>query len=187
MIEPVTIAAFAGSLRAASYNRRLLAAAVSLAPPDVRIETIDIAQIPLYSEDLDAPTPPAAVATLRETIARCAALLVVTPEYNFSMSGVTKNVIDWASRPPDDSCLEGKPLGIMGASQGGFGTVRAQIHLRDSAVFNNMFPLNDPLVHVSRAQDKFDDAGRLIDERVKSQVVALLEALAAWTRRLGSK
>lgn len=145
----------------------LLAAAV--APPDICFDVIDIEAIPLYNQDIDTDDPPQSVRRLRDGIRRADALLIATPEYNFSMSGVTKNVIDWASRPPDDSCLEGEPLAIMGASQGGFGTVRAQLHLRDSAIFNSMLTLNDPLVHVSAAQHKFDQDGRLTDEKARGR------------------
>ena len=182
MVAPVTIAAFAGSLRKGSYNRALLRAALRLAPPGVLVEEIDIAEIPLYNADIEDPTPPP-VARLRAAIRAADALLIVSPEYNFSMSGVTKNVMDWASRPPDDSCLDGKPVGLAGCSSGGFGTVRAKLALLPVLHTNNMHVLNDPVLNVSRAAERFDAAGELTDEAIKKQLGELLDALAAWARR----
>jgi len=181
--DPVTIAAFAGSLRKDSFNKLLLRNAVELAPADVRVQPLDISEIPLYNGDIETP-PPTPVTRLRDAIRAADALLIVTPEYNFSMSGVTKNVIDWASRPPDDSCLEDKPVGLAGCSTGYFGSARAKLALLPVLVFTNMHLLNDPIVHVPRANTKFDDSGRLIDEEIRQEVRELLEALAAWARRL---
>jgi len=178
-----TIAAFAGSLRKGSYNRALLRAAVKLAPPDVRVQSIDVSEIPLFNADIEDP-PPAPVAQMRSTIKAADALLIVSPEYNHSMSGVTKNVLDWASRPPDDSCLDDKPVGLAGASRGGFGSVRAKLALLPVIMYTNMHLLNDPQVHVSHAQTKFNDAGDLTDDDIKLELTELLEALAAWARRL---
>jgi chromate reductase, NAD(P)H dehydrogenase (quinone) len=183
MSDQVTIAAFAGSLRKASYNKLLLRNAVELAPDDVRVLPIDIGGIPLFNADIEDPPPPA-VARMRETIRKAEALLIVSPEYNHSMSGVTKNVIDWASRPPDDSCLDDKPVGLAGCSPGYFGATRAKLALLPTFVFTGMHVLDDPIVNVARADTKFDEAGRLTDERVKEEVRELLEALAAWARRL---
>jgi chromate reductase len=183
MSDTVTIAGFAGSLRKASYNKLLLRNAIDLAPDDVRVIPIDISEIPLYNFDIEDPPPPA-VARMREMIRMADALFIVTPEYNNSMSGVTKNVIDWASRPPDDSCLDDKPVGVAGCSTGQFGGVRAKVALLPTFVFTGMHVLDDPMVHVARANTKFDAAGLLNDEHTKKQVRELLEALAAWARRL---
>lgn len=184
--DQVVIAAFAGSLRAGSYNKMLLRNASKLAPSDVRLAEIDISEIPLYNTDKEEPPPPA-VARLRDTIRVADALLIVTPEYNWSMSGVTKNVIDWASRPPDDSCLNDKPVGLAGCSTGYFGTARAKIALLPAFVFNGMHVLDDPMVHVGRAQTKFDASGELTDEQVKTEMRELLAGLAAFARRMSTK
>lgn len=179
----VTIAAFAGSLREASYNRMLLRAAVELAPPDVKVVPFDIDDVPLYNGDLDSeenPLPP--VKRVRDAIRAADALLVVSPEYNYSIPAVTKNVLDWASR--EDGVLENKPTAIMGASTGGFGTVRMQLALRTLSGFTDQWFLNDPQVHVARAREKFDAEGRLTDEATRKQVVDLLEALAVLARRI---
>jgi chromate reductase, NAD(P)H dehydrogenase (quinone) len=181
---PLSVLGFAGSLRKGSYNGAVLRAAVELAPPDVRIETFDLHGIPLYDGDVEAAGLPEAVQRFRARIAAADALLIVTPEYNYSMAGVLKNAIDWASRPPDQP-FRGKPVALAGASVGGFGTARAQYHLRQTCVYLDMVPLNKPEVFVSAAHQKVDAEGRLSDEPSRAAIRALLEALAVWARRLG--
>ncbi|MDZ7292114.1 MAG: NAD(P)H-dependent oxidoreductase [candidate division KSB1 bacterium] len=187
MIIPIHVLGFAGSLRKASYNAALLRAASELLPEGMTLEIFDLAPIPLYNNDVEAAGAPEAVRNFKECIRTADALLIATPEYNYSIPGVLKNAIDWASRPPKDSPLSGKPLAIMGASTGQWGTVRAQLHLRQICFANNMFPLNKPEVLVTRAAEKFDAAGRLTDETTRKYVRALLEALHAWTLRLKEK
>lgn len=120
----------------------------------------------------------------KSVISSADAILVVTPEYNYSVPGVLKNAIDWASRPYGESAWDGKPVGIMGASVGMLGTARAQYHLRQMFVFLNMFPLNQPEVMIANADQKFDTDGNLKDEKMAEKVRELLQALADWTRRL---
>jgi len=181
--KPITVAAFAGSLRKASYNRMLIRAAVELAPPDIKVIPFEIDDVPLYNADLDDDTNPLpAVKRIRDAIRSADALLIASPEYNWSIPAVTKNVLDWASR--EDGVLEYKPTAIMGASTGGFGTVRMQIALRTLAGFTDQWFLNDPQVHVARARDKFDADGRLTDEATRKQIVGLLEALATFARQI---
>jgi chromate reductase len=182
----IVVLGISGSLRKASFNTTLLRAAIELAPPGMRIEMGDIRGIPGYDEDLRAQGFPEPVTRLRDAIARADALLVVTPEYNFSMPGVLKNAIDWASRPPDQP-FAGKALGIMGASASIGGTMRAQYHLRQSAVFLDMHPINKPEVFVARAQNAFDETGKLVDESARKLVRQHLESLQAWARRLTAK
>lgn len=174
----------AGSLRAGSYNRGLLRAAQELAPAGMSIAIFDLGEIPLYNADTEARAFPDSVVQLKSAIARADALLIATPEYNYSVPGVLKNALDWASRPPEESPLRGKPVAITGASTGAFGTVRAQLHLRQVCVATHMLPLNRPEVLVTRAQDKFDASGRLTDESTRKILRQLLEALASWTARL---
>ena len=185
MPDDIIIAAFAGSLRKKSFNRMLLHNAVKLSPPGVRVDEIDISEIPLLNVDIETPPPPA-VARMRDTIRAADGLLIVSPEYNFSISGVTKNTIDWASRPPDDSCLDGKPVGLAGCSPGYFGTVRSKFAMLPIVMYNNMHLLNDPMLHVSKAPEKFNESGELVDEDTKRDLRELLEALAAWSRRFKS-
>jgi chromate reductase len=144
-----------------------------------------LGEIPLYDEDLRERGFPAAVIELREAIASADALLVVTPEYNYSVPGVLKNALDWASRPPQMPLI-GKPVAIMGAGPGRGGTLRAQLHLRQILTGLNMHVLNRPEVLIREAEGKFDDQGRLIDEETRSQIRKLLNGLRDWTLVLKS-
>jgi chromate reductase, NAD(P)H dehydrogenase (quinone) len=183
MAQPLTILGIAGSLRKASLNRAALRAAQQLAPEGVTVEVFDIAGIPPFNQDEEA-NPPAAVTELKARARAADAILFATPEYNYSIPGVLKNAIDWASRPYGDSAWEGKPVAVMGASPGALGTSRAQYHLRQCFVFLNMHPVNHPEVMVGSASAKFDGQGNLTDEATRKQIAKLLDALAAWTRRL---
>jgi len=183
MAKPVNILGFAGSLRKASYNRGLLQAALGLLPEGVTLETFDLLPIPLYNGDVEAQGFPAPVQQFRDKIAAADALLIATPEYNYSIPGVLKNAIDWASRPPSVP-LAGKPAAIMGASPGFAGTARAQYHLRQVFVNMDMHPINKPEVFVSSAMNKFDAQGQLTDEPTRQVIARLIDALAQWTRRL---
>jgi chromate reductase len=182
----INVLAICGSLRAGSYNRAALRTAIELRPPGMTIETGDISAFPLYNEDVRAQGFPPPVETLRRQIAAADALLFVTPEYNYSMSGVLKNAIDWASRPPDQP-FAGKPVAIMGAAAGMAGSGRAQYDLRRSCVFLDMHPLNKPEVLIGQAQTKFDAEGRLTDEVGRGLIRDMLVALEQWTRLIGRK
>jgi chromate reductase, NAD(P)H dehydrogenase (quinone) len=183
MPTEVHVLGISGSLRKGSFNSGLLQAALKLLPEGMSLELYDLAGIPLYNEDVLTVGIPPAVAHFKSHIAAADALLIATPEYNFSIPGVLKNAIDWASRPIQDSPLNDKPLAIMGAG-GVMGTTRAQYHLRQVAVFTNMHPLNRPEVAVTLARTKFDANGNLTDEATRQAVRKLLAALADWTRRL---
>jgi chromate reductase len=182
MTTPVHVLGFAGSLRSGSYNRALLRTATDLVPEGMTLETFDLAGIPLYNGDVEQIGMPEAVQTFRERIGAADALLIATPEYNYSVPGVLKNAIDWASRPPD-SPLNHKPLAMMGTG-GGFGTLRAQLHLREIVLHNRMMPLPSPQVTISRAWEQFDSELRLTNEKTTESIRSLLSALADWTRRL---
>jgi chromate reductase, NAD(P)H dehydrogenase (quinone) len=184
MARPIHVMGISGSLRRASWNSGLLRAAGELLPEGMSLEIFDLAPLPFYNQDLDTSEAlPDAVRQLRERIRAADALLMATPEYNYSVTAVLKNAIDWAARPPQTQPLAGKPLAIMGAG-GLFGTVRAQLHLRQIAVFTDMLPLNKPEVRIMRGWEKFDADGNLTDEPSRQEVRALVEALAVWTRRL---
>ncbi|HEY1260408.1 MAG TPA: NADPH-dependent FMN reductase [Stellaceae bacterium] len=182
----VHVLAMCGSLRAGSYNRLALRTAIELKPPGMTVDIADIGAIPLYNEDVRAQGFPPAVETLRRQIKEADALLFATPEYNYSMPGVLKNAIDWASRPPDQP-FAGKPAAIIGASAGMGGTVRAQYDLRRSCVFLDMHPLNKPEVFIAQAQTKFDASGRFTDETGRGLLRDLMAALDHWARRLAGK
>jgi chromate reductase len=143
----VRILGIAGSLREGSYNRAALKAAAGLVPDGAEIEIFELDGIPGFNQD-EEQNPPARVAELKQKVRAADAVLFVTPEYNYSVPGVLKNAIDWASRPYGDSAWDGKPSAIMGASIGTVGTARAQYHLRQIMVFLNMFPINRPEVMI---------------------------------------
>ena len=183
MSKPIRVLGIAGSLRKASFNRGVLRAATELAPEGVSIEIFELDGIPGFNQD-DEQNPPEEVAELKRKIREADAILFVTPEYNYSVPGVLKNAIDWASRPYGDSAWNGKPAAIMGASIGGIATARAQYHLRQMMVFLNMFPVNQPEVMIGNAGEKFDDEGALTDEATKDHIRGLLEKLVEWTSRI---
>lgn len=177
------ILGIAGSLREGSYNRAALRAAQGLVPEGVTLETFDIKGLPGFSQD-DESNPPAQVVELKQRIRAADAILLVTPEYNYSVPGVLKNAIDWASRPYGDSAWNKKPVAIMGASVGAFGTARAQYHLRQMFVFLNMYAVMQPEVMISHAHKHFDEQGNLNDDRAKKLITQLLEELVSLTRQL---
>ncbi|HWG57533.1 MAG TPA: NAD(P)H-dependent oxidoreductase [Candidatus Acidoferrales bacterium] len=178
----LTILGIAGSLRKASYNRAALREAQKLAPPGARLEIFDLDGIPLFNED-DEKNPPRQVTEFKRRIRAADAILIVTPEYNYSIPGPLKNAIDWASRPYGDSAWNGKPVAVMGASVGATGTARAQYHLRQSFVFLNMHAVNQPEVMIGNAAQKFDASGNLTDETTKALIRKLLESLVDFARR----
>lgn len=184
MTETVRILAFAGSLRAASYNRSLLRAAVEAAPEGMTIESFDIGVVPLYNGDVEAEGDPEGVAAFKAAIAAADGVLIVTPEYNHGVPGVTKNAIDWASRPPRSAPLGGKPVGIIGASPGMTGSARGQSQLRQAFEFTNSYCMPQPELLVFKAHEKFDAEGRLTDETTGRYLAAYLVAFEAWVRRL---
>lgn len=183
MTDTLNILGIAGSLRRASFNRGAVRAAMELTPPGVTIRLLDIGDLPLYDADLEAD-PPSVVRGLRETVRAADAVLIATPEYNYSVPGVLKNALDWGSRPRPENAWRGKPVAILGATTGLLGTARAQYHLRQMFVFLEMLPLNRPEVMIARAREKFDADGNLTDVETRERIRALVQALVAWTRRL---
>ena len=182
MNEKIRILGIAGSLRKKSYNRATLHAARRLVPSDAEIEVFEIDGIPGFDQD-EETNPPARVVELKKRVRECDAVLFVTPEYNYSVPGVLKNAIDWASRPHGDSAWAGKPAAIMGASIGAIGSARAQYHLRQIMVYLDMHAVNQPEVMIGNAGARFDESGNLVDEETKEIIRSLLKNLVAWTRR----
>ena len=180
------ILGFAGSLRVGSYNKALLRAATNLLPENASLEIFDLDGIPPFNQDLEKDMP-RKVTELKSKIRDADAILIATPEYNYSVPGVLKNAIDFASRPYGDNPFEGKPVAIMSASIGMLGGARAQYHLRQMFVFLNMYAINGPEVIVTFAQDKFDETGKLLDDDTKKFLKELLQNLANWARRLREK
>lgn len=183
MEKTVNILGFAGSLRKGSYNRSLLRAALELVPKDARLEIFDLDGILPFNQDFENQ-PSEKVKEFKAKIRAADAILIATPEYNYSIPGVLKNAIDCASRPYGDNAFEHKPVAMMGASVGMGGSARAQYHLRQCFVFLTCFALNQPEVMVPFAQEKIDKEGRVTDQKTREKIGELLESLVAWTRRL---
>jgi chromate reductase len=179
----VRILGVAGSLRRGSFNAAALRAARELAPTGMTIEIFDLAPIPMYNDDVRLEGYPPPVADFRARIKAADGLLLATPEYNYSTSGVLKNAIDWASRPPDHP-FDGKPIGLVGASAGTLGTARAQYHLRQMFVFLNGFVMNRPEVMIPGAQGKFDAEGELTDQQTRDFISLHLAAFKAWVLKM---
>lgn len=174
--QTLHVLAISGSLRRGSYNTALLNAAASVAPDSMKIEIYPLDDLPMFNADLEPGGRPEPVVDFRRALAEADALLMATPEYNWSTTPALKNAIDWASRGGADSPLNFKPTAILGAG-GRFGTLRAQLHLREILGHNQTRLVSSPQVLVDRASEKFDEHGRLIDERTADQVRRLLEAL----------
>jgi chromate reductase len=181
--KPIIILGFAGSLRKGSYNKAVLHAASELVPKDAKLEIFDINGVPLFNQDLEDRMPQK-VKEFKAKIRAADALLIATPEYNYSVPGVLKNAIDWASRPYGDNSFEGKPVAVMSASPGMLGGARAQYHLRQVLVALNMHPVNRPEVMVVSIDEKIDEKGNLTDEETSKRIRQLLESLVKWAKRL---
>jgi chromate reductase, NAD(P)H dehydrogenase (quinone) len=180
---PIKVLAVAGSLRKGSLNKALVRAAIQVAPPGVVVEDFgDLGGIPLFNEETEKHLPES-VRLLKAKVVAADALLIATPEYNYSISGVLKNAIDWASRPLGDNSFDDKPVAIMSAG-GHMGGTRAQLHLRHMCVYLNMHALNKPQVAITNAKTKVDTSGEFTDTAIRDSVRQLLVALEAWTRRL---
>lgn len=177
-MSEIKILGIVGSLRKDSYNHSALKAAQELMPDGAVLNLIELHGIPLFNQD-DEMTPPVSVLEFKRQILAADAILFGTPEYNYSVPGVLKNAIDWASRPYGESAWQGKPAALMGASPGNLGTARAQYHLRQILVAQNMPVVNQPEVMISDAAQRFDQDGRLSDEPTRQHILKLLNALVA--------
>ena len=182
--DVVKILGICGSLRRGSYNKAALRAALDLLPEGAELKIIDLAPIPFFNEDLEGQTLPESVLELASNVQAADALLLVTPEYNYSVAPVMKNAIDWLSRQSTGAPVTGKPAALMSASTGMFGGARAQYHLRQTCVVCNIMPLNRPEVFIMQAQNKFDNDLRLTDDYTRNAIKNLLQALVDWTRLL---
>lgn len=184
MSETARVLGVAGSLRAGSFNRSLLRAAIELVPAGMEIQAFEgLGEIPPYNADVEAAGDPAPVAAWKDAIRGADALLFVTPEYNYGVPGVLKNAYDWASRPPGQSPLNRKPAAIMGVSGGNSGTARAQLALRQSFVFTETYGMLRPEILVPRGAEKFDAEGRLTDDRTREAIRKFLAAFGLWIER----
>lgn len=175
MASTIHIVGFAGSLRKQSTNRAALKIAQSLVPEGTELEIVTLDDLPLFNQDYENDPPPT-VRRFKEKIRQADAVFMVTPEYNYSTSGVLKNAIDWASWPYKDCPLTGKPTAIMGVG-GRFGTVRAQLHLRQTLLYLDAQVITKPEVMVINAWEKFDGEGNLLEEKTREQINLLVSTL----------
>jgi chromate reductase len=182
-VPDFSILGILGSLRKASFNRHALVAAQALVPAGAALEIFELEGIPPFNQDQEKQ-PPTRVTELKAKVRAADAILFATPEYNYSIPGVLKNAIDWASRPYGDNAWQGKPVAVMGASVGILGSARALYHLRQCFVFLNMYPVNQPEVLIASAAQRFNERGELTDETSRELIRKLLAELMAWTKRL---
>jgi chromate reductase, NAD(P)H dehydrogenase (quinone) len=183
-MDEISILGFAGSLRSASYNRGLIRAASEAALPGLTVQMFELAEIPLYNQDVEDSGEPAPVVAFKEAIRRADALLVATPEYNHGVPGVLKNALDWASRPRVTSPLKDKPVAVLGASPGRGSTARAQAQLRETFVFTGACVMPQPELLIDLAGSRFDHHGNVTDPELRESLVELVEALGRWTVRI---
>jgi chromate reductase len=187
-IRTLRVLAIAGSLRRESWNRRLLAQASVLAGPRMRIDPYDgLRDLPMFDEDLEASTSggPDAVRHLRTAVAAADGLLVATPEYNHSLPGVLKNAIDWLSRAAPLEVLAGKPVAIIGASSGRWGTRLAQAAVRQVLTATEAVVMPAPALFLRDAEQAFDAGGRLVDDTTRKSLRDVLDAFEGWIARTG--
>jgi chromate reductase len=182
MSEPIKLVAFCGSLRKGSFNRMALNAFAERLPAGVSLSTIEIGDWPLYNADVQAQGFPDKVQAAQKAMLAADGIVFVTPEYNYGISGVLKNAIDWLSRTQPQP-FAGKPTAMLGASGGVLGTARAQYQLRQTLVFLDARPLNKPEVMIGQAPAKFSAEGKLTDEAVGKFLADLSAALALAIRQ----
>lgn len=177
------VAVLVGSLRRESLNRKMAMALAALAPDSLKLNIVEIGDLPLYNEDLDGPTPPPAYYAFRQVLRVCDAVLFITPEYNRSMSGAMKNAIDVGSRPYGSSVYAGKPAAVLTVSPGAIGGFGANHHLRQCLVFLDMPCMQQPEAYIGGAGDAFAPDGSLAKDSLKSFAQKFLDAFAAWIQK----
>jgi chromate reductase len=176
----VSLLGICGSLRKSSHNRALLDAIAEVMPAGTQLAIWDSIDLPIFNSDLADPDP---VVALKEAIAGAHGVVFAVPEYNYSIPGGLKNALDWVSRPPASSPMRGKPVGIVGATSGMSGTIRAQIHLRQMLVFSDSPCLNQPEVLIPRAHERFDGGGKLSDAPTRDLLSRFATAMVAFVAR----
>jgi chromate reductase len=179
--KPFNMLGISGSGRKRSFNSALLKAAGELVPPGVLFETVDVSRFPLYNEDLEQEMP-AIVKEFKQKVERADAVLFATPEYNYSISAILKNAIEWGNQP--ENSWGGKPAAIISASISLRGGARAQLHLRQIIVDLDMHPINQPQLLLAKAREAFDANLRLVDERSRQTLRDVLATLVLWGERL---
>jgi len=187
MDKPVNVCVLVGSLRKASFNRKLAKALISLAPSSMKLDIVEIGQLPLYNEDLETDPPPAQWTAFRQLIKAADAVLFVTPEYNRSVPAALKNALDVGSRPYGRSVWDRKPGAIVSGSPGAIGAFGANHHLRQSLVFLNVPAMQQPEVYVSHVDKLFDEVGNLVNEGTGKFLQQFMQTFAIWVETIRSQ
>ncbi|MDX1393638.1 MAG: NADPH-dependent FMN reductase [Gemmatimonadota bacterium] len=178
----ITVLGLAGSLREGSFNRALLRAAIELADERIEAEVFDLRDMPFYNRDVEDRGDPEPVTALKEAVRSADLVVIATPEYNQSLPAVTKNAVDWASRPPKPQAWDGKPVAILGTSPGRLGTVSSQRTLRETLSAVNAYVMPRPRFILGGAAEVFED-GRLVDESTRERLRSFMSAAADWAER----
>jgi chromate reductase, NAD(P)H dehydrogenase (quinone) len=185
--EPMNVCVLVGSLRKASFNRMLANALISLAPPSMKLDFVEVGQLPFYNEDLETAAPPAPWTAFRQRVKAADAVLFVTPEYNRSVPAVLKNALDVGSRPYGSSVWDRKPGAIVGSSPGAIGAFGANHHLRQSLVFLNVPAMQQPEAYVSHVDKLFDERGKLVNDGTRKFLQEFMQAFANWVETIRSQ
>ncbi len=176
------VAALCGSRRTGSYNQSLLNALIERAPEGLEFVQVDIRDFPFFSQD-DESDPPRAVREAKTLVQGCDCVLLVSPEYDFGVPGYLKNAVDWLSRPFGDRTLVGRPMAVCGASTGSMGTIRGQLHWRQSWYYFKAPVFSEAELTVAFSRESFDDEGRLVSERYQQMADHFLVTLNDWLVR----
>jgi NAD(P)H-dependent FMN reductase len=179
------IAIVVGSIRRDSFNKQLAHALVSLAPPDFSFEFLDIASLPLYSQDYDGDFPEAP-RMLKQKISEANGLLFVTPEYNRSIPGVLKNALDWGSRPWPTNAWANKPGAVIGTSLGATGTALAQAHLRNVLAYLDVPLLGQPVMFIKHDESRIDASGKIVSDHTRKFLQGFVDKFVAWVKRMAT-
>ncbi|WP_136418496.1 NAD(P)H-dependent oxidoreductase [Herbaspirillum sp. ST 5-3] len=176
------VAIFVGSLRKESLNRKLANALIAMAPDGLKLDIVEIGNLPLFSQDFEAD-PPQTVRDFKQRVQDADAVLFVTPEYNRSVPGVLKNAIDVASRPYGQSAWSGKPGAVISLSPGAIGGFGANQHLRQSMVFLDVPMMQQPEAYIGNASKLFDDKGEITNDSTREFLQKFLQSFAQWIER----
>jgi chromate reductase len=187
MDRPMNVCVLVGSLRKASLNGRVANALISLAPSSMKLNIVEIGQLPLYNEDLETAAPPAPWTAFRQRVKAADAVLFVTPEYNRSVPAALKNALDVGSRPYGASVWDRKPGAIISSSPGAIGAFGANHHLRQSLVFLNVPIMQQPEAYLSHVDKLFDEHGKFVNEGTGKFLQAFMQAFANWAEMVRSQ
>jgi chromate reductase len=186
MDKPMNVCLLVGSLRKASFNKMLASVLLSLAPSSLKLDIVEIGQLPLYNEDLDTDPPPAPWAAYRQRVKAADAVLFVTPEYNRSVPAALKNALDVGSRPYGSSVWDRKPGAIVSSSPGAIGGFGANHHLRQSLVFLNVPTMQQPEAYLSHVDKLFDAQGKIASDGTRKFLQDFMQAFAKWIEAVRS-